>query len=164
MKEKEIKEELELCIRSFLDAKERSKQEGIDHFDELRILEGAFNRLFMSVEHLCNAIILMERGNFSKKHFGDFTKLRDLKEKYKSDLSDTYQTTYNFRSYGDYRKFPEVKDKFNREELKNKIAIVYTTIKNCLNIIVKDIDINEIIQKLDKKHMEVKTGNNMDKK
>lgn len=66
MKEKEIKEELELCIRSFLDVKERSKQESIDHFDELRILEGAFNRLFMSVEHLCNAIMLLEKGDFSK--------------------------------------------------------------------------------------------------
>lgn len=34
MKEKEIKEELELCLRSFLDAEERSKQKGIDTFDE----------------------------------------------------------------------------------------------------------------------------------
>ena len=70
----------------------------------------------MAVEHLCNAIILLEEGNFSKKHFGDFSKLKELKEKYKADLAGTYQETYHFRSYGDYRKFPEVKDMFNRKE------------------------------------------------
>lgn len=150
MREEEIKEEFELCIRSFLDAKERSEQKSIDQFDELRILEGAFNRLFMSVEHLCNTIMLLEKGNFSRKHFGDFVKLKDLKEKYKADLSDMYQTTYNFRSYGDYRKFPEVKDKFNRKELKDKIIIIYKTIKNCAGIIGVNININEIIKKLNK--------------
>ncbi|MBI2105805.1 hypothetical protein HYT56_03130 [Candidatus Woesearchaeota archaeon] len=100
------------------------------------------------MEHLCNAIILLEMGNFSKKHFGDFTKLKGLKEKYMSDLAETYQTTYNFRSYGDYRKFPEVKDKFNRGELKNKITVVNVVIRNSFGIIGRDVDIKEITQKL----------------
>lgn len=102
----------------------------------------------MCMEHLCNAIILLEMGNFSKKHFGDFTKLKGLKEKYMSDLAETYQTTYNFRSYGDYRKFPEVKDKFNRGELKNKITVVNVVIRNSFGIIGRDVDIKEITQKL----------------
>jgi len=149
MKEQEIKKELELCLRSFIEARERSKQNSIDNFDELRILETCFNRLFISVEHLCNAVILLETGNFSRKHFGDFTKLKNLKEKYKTDLSDNYQTTYNFRSYADYRKCPEIEDKFKREELKNQIEIVNKSLKNCLDIIGEHIDISEITQRLD---------------
>ena len=116
MKNKEIKEELSLSIRSFIEAKEQSQQESIDEFDELRILETAFNRLFIAIEHLCNAILLLEKGNFSKKHFGDITKLRELKEKYTIDLANTYQTTYTFRSYADYRKHPEIAENFNRSE------------------------------------------------
>lgn len=148
MKKEEIVQELELCVRSFLDAKERSEQESIGDFDELRILEASFNRLFMAVEHLCNSIILLEEGNFSKKHFGDFSKLKELKEKYKSDLAETYQEVYSFRSYGDYRKFPEVKDRFNREELKNKIKEIQNMIKVCLEIINKRINTADISKKL----------------
>ena len=157
MKEKEIKEELELCIRSFLDAKERSEQKSIGEFDELRILEASFNRLFMSVEHLCNAIILLEEGNFSKKHFGDFSKLKELKEKYEADLAKEYQETYNFRSYGDYRKFPEVKDKFNRKELKNKIKEIKNIIQTSLKVINKKINITDISKNLNglEEHKEV---------
>ena len=80
MKEEEIKRELELGIRAFLEAGERSKAEAIDDFEEKRILESAFNRLFLSVEHLCNALVLFETGNFSPKHFGDLKKLQELKE------------------------------------------------------------------------------------
>jgi len=150
MKEKEIKEELELCIRSFLEAEERAEKESLDNFDELRILEAGFNRLFMSAEHLCNAIMLFEKGNFSKKHFGDFTKLKEFKEKYKPDLSEIYQETYSLRSYGDYRKFEEVKDKFNREELKSKISLVRKAIQNSLSVIATKIDIADLLQKLSK--------------
>lgn len=150
MKEKEIKEELELCTRSFLEAKERSKQKSIDDFDELRILEASFNRLFISVEHLCNAIMLFEKGNFSKKHFGDINKLKELKDKYKSDLAEIYRDTYSFRSYADYRKFPEIKDKFKREELKNQIKTVEIAIKNTFEVFKNYIDITHLSNKLDK--------------
>lgn len=148
MKEKEIKEELELAIRCFIEAKERSLQNSIDDFDELRILEASFNRLFISVEHLCNAIILLEYGNFSKKHFGDIKKLEKLKEKYKQDLATLYQTTYSFRAYADYRKFPDFKDKFNREELRKQIATTNKTIKDCLDIISQKINLSNIIKKI----------------
>ncbi len=148
MREKEIKEELELAIRSFIEAKERSVHKGIDDFDELRILEVSFNRLFICVEHLCNAIILMETGNFSKKHFGDFQKLKDLRDKYSLNLDEIYQTTYNFRSYADYRKFQQIKERFNKKELKEQIDIVENVIKNCLKIISNTINIELISKKI----------------
>ena len=149
MKEKEITEELELCIRSFIEAKERSTKNSIDNFDELRILEASFNRLFLAVEHLCNAIMLLEKGNFSKKHFGDVEKLKILKEKYKSDLAEIYRKTYSFRSFADYRKFPEIKDTFTRAELKKQIEIVNEAVKKSLEIIGNNIDIKTISQRLE---------------
>ena len=148
MRKEEIKIELELCIRSFIEAKERSSQKSIDELDELRILETSFNRLFIAVEHLSNAIMLLETGNFSKKHFGDINKLKDLKDKYKIDLGEIYQSTYSFRSYADYRKFPEVKDKFTREELKRQISDVEKEIKTCLNILKEHIEISELLSRL----------------
>lgn len=104
----------------------------------------------MSVEHLCNAIMLLEKGNFSKKHFGDFSKLKEFKEKYKSDLAEIYQNSYNFRSYGDYRKFPELGERFNRNELNNQIKIISPSIRKGLNIIGKKINIAEVYSRLDK--------------
>jgi len=151
MKEKEIIEELWLCIRSFIEAKERSTKNSIDNFDELRILEVSFSRLFISVEHLCNAIMLSEKGNFSKKHFGDVEKLKNLREKYKSNLAEIYQKTYNFRSFADYRKFPEIEDTFTRAELKRQIEIVEKAIKNSFKIIGDKIDIKTIHQRMKEK-------------
>lgn len=148
MKKEDIVEELNLCIRSFIEAKERLKQKSIDNFDELRILETSFNRLFLSIEHLCNAIMLLEKGNYSKKHFGDVSKLKELKEKYKSDLADIYQIAYSFRAYADYRKFPEIKDKFNRKELEILVAKTNLAIKSSLEEIEKVINIKEISEKL----------------
>lgn len=150
MREKEIRDELELCIRGFLEEKERSEKNGIDNFDELRILEASFNRLFLSVEHLCNCIILAETGNFSRKHFGDFSKLKSLKGKYNYDLAVLYQSTYNFRSYADYRKFPEIKERFNREELKTQITSTHKILKQFLDTIGEKMDVKELCQKLDK--------------
>lgn len=148
MKGIEIAEELELCIRSFLEAQERSEHEGMDDFDELRILEASFNRLFISIEHLCNAIILAETGNFSKKHFGDFAKLSGLKEKYQADLAGIYQTTYNFRSYADYRKCQEIRDKFKRAELKIQVKIAKAAIKTCLDIMAKQLNVGNLAKRL----------------
>tara|TARA_Y100000310_G_C20521952_1_gene734117 strand:- start:504 stop:887 length:384 start_codon:yes stop_codon:yes gene_type:complete len=104
MKEDAIRVELELGVRAFLEAQERSKVDAIDDFEETRILESSFNRLFLAVEHLCNGLILLETGNFSEKHFGDFKKFKALKEKYNTDFQKMYEDTYTFRSYGDYRK------------------------------------------------------------
>ncbi len=78
MREADIKKELELGIRAFLEAEERSRTEAVDDFAEMRILESSFNRLFLSVEHLCNALILLETGNFSPKHFGDIQILKNF--------------------------------------------------------------------------------------
>lgn len=149
MREEEIREELELCARSFRSAREISEEKSIDNFDELKILEASFNRLFLCVEHLCNAVIMMETGNFSKKHFGDFAKLKSLEEKYKADFDGVYQTTYNFRSYGDYRKFPEIRERFNRSELKTQINAVRDIIKSCLILFSKHLDVKDIINKLE---------------
>ena len=151
MREKEIKEELELCVRCFLESQERAKQKGVDDFDELRILEASFNRLFLSVEHLCNAIMLLEKGNYSKKHFGDITKLKELKEKYQIDLAELYQNTYTFRAYADYKKFQETKDRFTKDELNNLINKVKIAIKNFLGIIKQQIDVKEISEKIRRK-------------
>lgn len=148
MKEKEIKEELELGVRAFLEAEERSKAEAADDFKEMRILECAFNRLFLAVEHFCNAVILFETGNYSKKHFGDFEKLKRIKEKYSLDLIDIYQQTYSFRSYGDYRKFPEVEEKFDREHLKEELSGVKEILKKCLNILTERLNINFLLERI----------------
>ena len=152
MKEYEIKTELELCIRCYIDAKERSNQKSLDEFDNLRILEVSFNRLFLSVEHLCNAIILVEKGNFSKKHFGDYNKLKDLNEKYGPDLQEIYRATYSFRSYGDYRKFPEIEESFNQDNLIEHLNVVSDAISKCLNTISEKLDVSELTIKLKKKN------------
>lgn len=148
MRGEEIKEELELGVRCFLDAQERSFKNGLDEFDEIRILEAAFNRLFLAVEHICNAIILFETGNYSKKHFGDFEKFKKIKEKYGLDLVNAYQQTYSFRAYGDYRKFPEIEEKFDREHLKKEIAIIKGIAEICLQIFKDKIKVDELIGRL----------------
>ena len=136
MKEEEIKQEIELCVRSYLEAKDRVNEEGLDKFHELRILEVGFNRLFMSVEHLCNAIMLFEKGNFSRKHFGDIIKLRELNKKYGVDIAQSYQTTYNFRSYADYRKCPEVEDHFTKEELQKQVTELKEVIQKTAEVMM----------------------------
>lgn len=158
MREKEIKEEWGLCVRCFLESQERAKQKGIDDFDELRILEASFNRLFLSVEHLCNAIMLLEKGNYSKKHFGDIAKLKEFKEKYQIDLTELYQNTNTFRAYADYRKFQETKDRFTKAELNNQINKVKTAIEKFFGIIKRQIDVKEISEKLEGK--EISSKNN----
>ncbi len=152
MKKEKIIEEVELGVRCFLDAQERSLKKGIDNFDELRILEAAFNRLFLAVEHFCNAVILFETGNYSKKHFGDFEKLKKIKEKYDLDLTNTYQQTYSFRSYGDYRKFPEIEEKFDRKHLKEELVIVKETIKKCLDILKGRLNIKSLLKRIKKRN------------
>ncbi len=147
MREKEIREELELGLRAFLEAKERSKGEALDNFEETGILESAFNRLFLAVEHFCNALVLLETGNFSPKHFGDLKKLRELKEKYQMDFERVYEDTYTFRSYGDYRKFPEIEAKFNRENLLEEIARTRELIESVFNIVSQKIDLKELIKR-----------------
>jgi len=147
MREEEIKEELELGVRAFLEAEDRSRAEAIDDFEETRILESAFNRLFLSVEHLCNALILLETGNFSPKHFGDLKKLKELKEKYETDFQGVYEETYTFRSYGDYRKFPQIKERFNRENLSEEVLKVKKLMKRILEIISQKIEVNYLIKK-----------------
>lgn len=148
MKEEEIKKEIELGIRCFLDALERSERKGLDNFDELRILEAAFNRLFLAVEHFCNAIVLFETGNYSKKHFGDLERLKKIKEKYNLDLADVYQQTYHFRAFGDYRKFPEIEEKFNREHLKKEVERVKEMIKKVLEIFRVKIKLEDLMKRI----------------
>jgi len=147
MREEEIKRELELGIRAFLEVEERSKAEAIDDFEEKRILESAFNRLFLSVEHLCNALVLFETGNFSPKHFGDLKKLQELKEKYKTDFRGVYEETYTFRGYGDYRKFPEIEEKFNRKHLQEEFLKVKKILEKILDILSQKIEIGYLIEK-----------------
>ena len=148
MREAEIKEELELGIRAFLEAEERSKAEAIDAFKETRVLESAFNRLFLAVEHFCNALVLFETGNYSPKHFGDSKKLKELKEKYKVDFQRVYEETYSFRSYGDYRKFPEVKNNFNRQSLLKEINNVRELLERIISVISKKTDIKYLVDQL----------------
>lgn len=148
MREKEIKEELELGIRAFLEAEERSRAETIDSFQEIRILESAFNRLFLAVEHFCNALVLFETGNFSPKHFGDTKKLKELKEKYALDLQEIYEDTYSFRSYADYRKFPEIEEKFNRQNLLIELNSVKELLETVLEVISQEMDLNYLISQL----------------
>ena len=147
MKKEEIKKELELEIRAFLEAKERSTVDAIDDFEETRILESAFNRLFLAVEHLCNALVLLETGNFSPKHFGDLKKLKELKAEYKTDFQMVYEKAYAFRGYDDYRKFPEVEEKFNRENLQQQLSEVQQIMNKILEIVSKKIDVSYLIDK-----------------
>lgn len=148
MRKEDIIREIELGVRAFLEANERSKISTIDDFEETRILESSFNRLFLSIEHTCNALLLLETGNFSPKHFGDFTKFKELKEKYKTDFQSIYQETYTFRSYGDYRKFPEIKEKFDRKNLKEEIVKAKIIINIVLEIIDKKTDVSYLQEKI----------------
>ena len=137
---------MELAIRCFIDSLLKSKETGIDEFDNTRILESAFNRLFLSVEHLTNAVILKEKGNYSKKHFGDYNKLKEFKERYNIDLAENYQTTYNFRAYADYRKFPEIKSKFDKKHLNEQINKVKEVFQSCLEIFKGDNTFKETLE------------------
>jgi hypothetical protein len=147
MREEEIKSELELGIRAFIEARERSASESIDEFDETRILESAFNRLFLAIEHLCNALVLFETGNFSPKHFGDLKKLEKLKERYHADFQLVYEETYTFRGYADYRKFPEIKEKFDRAHLRQQLSGVNRIMSKILEIIGNKIDVKYLVSK-----------------
>ena len=71
-----------------------------------------------------------------------------MASKYKIDLVDIYQNTYSFRSYGDYRKRPEMEEKFNRSELKVNIQLVEQAIKTCLEFIGKRLDIQDLLKRL----------------
>ena len=125
---------MELAVRCFIESNLKSKEKGIDDFDQKRILESAFNRLFLAMEHLTNSIMLKEKGNYSKRHFGDFKKLDEFKEKYDIDLATSYQTTYSFRSYADYRKFPEIESKFDKNHLDEQISRVKSLIDSCFRL------------------------------
>ncbi|MBI3032199.1 hypothetical protein HYY69_01885 [Candidatus Woesearchaeota archaeon] len=148
MREEEIKTELGLGVRCFLEVKERSKRVTIDHFEELQLLESSFSRLFLCVEHVSNALLVFETGNFSKKHFGDFAKLENIKQKYSLDLQKLYHKTYSFRAYADYRKFPEIEKDFNRETLKQELKTVETTISTVINIIKQKINLEQLELKI----------------
>lgn len=93
-------------------------------------------------------MILMEKGNYSKKHFGDFTKLKEFKEKYNLDLAASYQTTYTFRGYADYRKFPEIKDKFDKKHLDEQINKVNGLFYSCLGLFKDDEETQKLINLL----------------
>ena len=144
----EIKRELELGVRSFLEAQKRSQAQSIDEFEETQILEAAFNRLFLSVEHTINGLVLMETGNFSPKHFGDLKKLKELKNKYSIDFFRVYEETYTFRSYGDYRKFPQIKENFNRKTLNLEIIKVQKIILEVLMIISLKINLTYLTERI----------------
>ncbi len=147
MREEEIKRELELGVRALLEADERSKEDAIDDFKRIRILESSFNRLFLAVEHLCNALILAETGNFSPKHFGDIKKFKDLKERYKTDFQAVYQDAYTFRGYADYRKFPEIEEKFDAEHLREQLSQAKQVMDKIFEIIGKKMDLSYLIEK-----------------
>ncbi len=89
-------------------------------------------------------MMLKEKGNYSKKHFGDFNKLKEFKEKYGIDLAASYQTTYSFRGYADYRKFPEIKDKFDKEHLNEQINKVGGLFYSCLEFFKEDEETRKI--------------------
>jgi hypothetical protein len=132
-------------VRCFLDALLKSKEDGIDDFDTIRILESSFNRLFLSVEHISNALILKEQGNYSKRHFGDFSKLKEFKDKYGLDVASSYQTTYTFRAYADYRKFPEIERNFDKEHLNEQIAKVKVLLASSLDMFKDKMEFKELI-------------------
>lgn len=96
-------------------------------------------------------MMLREEGNYSKKHFGDFDKLKDFKEKYNIDLVTSYQTTYSFRGYADYRKFPEIEDKFDKEHLKEQIDKIRNLIFSCLGLYKGDDNLQKLIDIFNKK-------------
>lgn len=89
--------------------------------------------------------MLKEKGNYSKKHFGDSNKLKEFKEKYNIDLATSYQTTYNFRSYADYRKFPEIKDKFDKKNLNEQVNKVKELFYSCLEIFKSENEFQKLI-------------------
>lgn len=148
MREEEIREELALGIRCFIEAEEKSKRREIDSFEELRLLETSFNRLFLAVEHLCNALVIVETGNFSQKHFGDWKKLNDLGKSYQQDFAGIYQEAYALRSYGDYRKHLHVKDRFNHETLTLQIRLIHDLFLNCLDMLKERIDLRGLEKRL----------------
>ena len=153
MKEKEIKDELGMGVRAFVEALSKSKETPIDEFDKLRILETAFNRLFMAVEHVSNALVLFERGNVSSKHFGDIKKLEEMKEKYGlPDIPRIYDETYKFRVFADYRKRTDVKSNFNEQTLKDKIENVKTFIGSTLKFLSEHVDIEDVKTRWEKIH------------
>lgn len=88
--------------------------------------------------------MLKEKGNYSKKHFGDFNKLKEFRKKYDIDLATSYQTTYSFRSYADYRKYPEIKDSFDKKHLNEQINKVKELFFLCFEFL-KDNNFQELI-------------------
>ena len=65
------------------------------------------NRLFLGLEHLCNALVWKETGNNpSSRHYGDFDKYKQFEAKYPElrGLSKIYDELYKMRHYADYGK------------------------------------------------------------
>ena len=89
--------------------------------------------------------MLKEKGNFSKKHFGDFNKLKEFREKYNIDLATSYQTTYNFRGYADYRKFPEIEKKFDKKHLIEQINKVKELVESSMNLYKENAEFKKMI-------------------
>ncbi len=100
--------------------------------------------------------MLKEKGNYSKKQFGDFDKLKEFKEKYGIDLATSYQTTYSFRGYADYRKFPEIKGKFDKKHLNEQIAIIKELFCSCLEIFKSDNEFQILIDLFEEKTKNIK--------
>ena len=65
-------------------------------------------------------------------------------------MATTYQTTYSFRSYADYRKFPEIKDNFDKNNLNEQINKAKEIFYSCLELF-KDSEFQELIDLFKKK-------------
>lgn len=143
--EEDPKQELERGVRAFAEAVAKSRETPIDDFDRLRILETAFNRLFMAVEHVSNALVLIKYGNVRKKHFGSTRQLEEIRKAYGfPDIPRLYAESYSLRSYADYRKHPEASGSFAHENLAKKIGEVRTFIESSLKILSQSTDTGTI--------------------
>lgn len=144
-KEDELRQELERGARALVEAVEKSREKPVDDFDRLRILETAFNRLFMAVEHISNALVLAEHGSISKRHFGNVKQLDGIRKKYGlPDIPRLYEESYSLRSYADYRKHPEISGKFNQENLGRKIGEVRAFLEKGLIVLSKYTDTSAV--------------------
>lgn len=144
-KEDPVKQELECGVRAFAEAVAKSRETPIDDFDRLRILETAFNRLFMAVEHVSNSLVLSRYGNVRQKHFGSTMQLEEIRKAYGlPDIPRLYEESYSLRSYADYRKHPEAGIGFTHENLVKKIGEVRAFIEGSLKVVSRGADTSGI--------------------
>lgn len=143
--------EFELGLKALLSCRNELQRDAKNDIEKDVNLRTATNRLFITVEHFANTLVLLEYGSFSTKHMKDMEKYSSIEEKYSVgfNLKDLYIKSWDLRSFADYgtdRKTAEFKHETVSSLSKQAISLMHI-VSNALDS--RKISITELKEIMD---------------